>query len=161
MAGRADRRAAQPARRTRRAGARAEPAAQAGAQASATGNPWLSMWSSLAESLHATEQSTAPPHFSVDTQRVSELQRHYVEQLSGLWREFIEHPDKASEPIRDSRFADPAWQGNPLASFYARAYLLNAEFMNRLAETVETDRRTKRRVKFAVSQFVDAASPSN
>ena len=161
MAGRAGKRAAQPARRTKRTRAGEEPLAPAAAEPSAASNPWLSMWTSVAESLHATTQQQPPAQFSVDTQRVGDLQRRYVEQLSGLWREFIEHPEKASEPIKDNRFADPAWQGNPLAAFYARAYLLNAEFMNRLAETVDTDRKTKRRVKFAVSQFVDAASPSN
>jgi polyhydroxyalkanoate synthase len=135
----------------------ARPAADDGASSS----PWLAMWSSLAESLNAATQPTAPPQFSVDTQRVSALQGRYVEELSALWREFIERPEKANEPIKDRRFDDPAWQGNPLASFYARAYLLNADFMNQLADTVETDRRTKRRVKFAVSQFVEAASPSN
>ncbi len=166
MAAQARKGAARPARR---AGPRAKTAAAAestaaspaAAQAPATANPWLSMWTDLAASLQAAGQPSAPPQFSVDAQRVGDLQRHYVEQLSGLWRDFLEHPGKAAEPIKDNRFADAAWQDNPLASFYARAYLLNAEFMNRLADTVDTDRKTKRRVKFAVSQFVDAASPSN
>jgi polyhydroxyalkanoate synthase len=127
----------------------------------AAANPWLAWWSGVAGALQPSALQAAPPRFSIDTKHVSELQQRYVEQLSGLWRDFIEHPQKASEPIKDNRFADPAWQENPLASFYARAYLLNADFMNRLADTVETDRKTKRRVKFAVSQFVDAASPSN
>ena len=74
---------------------------------------------------------------------------------------FFRIPTKSSEPIADSRFSDPAWQSNSLASFYARAYLLNSDFMNRLADTVDADRKTKQRVKFAVSQWVDAASPSN
>jgi polyhydroxyalkanoate synthase len=129
--------------------------------AKAAANPWLAWWSGIAESLNPATGAALPPRFSINTQQMSELQRRYVEQLSGLWRDFLEHPEKAAEPIKDSRFADPAWQHNPLASFYARAYLLNADFMNRLADTVETDRKTKRRVKFAVSQFVDAASPSN
>jgi polyhydroxyalkanoate synthase len=124
-------------------------------------NPWLAAWSGFAEVLHAAAQPSSTPQISVDTARVADLQKHYVEQLAGLWREFLDHPEKATAPIKDNRFADPAWQGNPLASFYARAYLLNADFMNRLADTVETDRKTKRRVKFAVSQFVEAASPSN
>ncbi len=141
------------------AGAGGEPSAAPGLQAAA--NPWLSMWTDLAESMRTASQPAPLPQFNVDTARVTQLQQHYVEQLTGLWREFFEHPEKAAEPIKDNRFADPAWQGNPLASFYARAYLLNADFMNRLADTVETDRKTKRRVKFAVSQFVDAASPSN
>jgi polyhydroxyalkanoate synthase len=121
-------------------------------------NPWLAAWSGFAEMLHAAAQPSSAPQISVDTARVADLQQHYVEQLAGLWREFLDHPEQARAPIKDNRFADPAWQGNPVASFYARAYLLNADFMNRLADTVETDRKTKRRVKFAVSQFVERCS---
>jgi polyhydroxyalkanoate synthase len=84
-----------------------------------------------------------------------------VQRLNELWLDFVAHPQKPVEPIRDSRFSDPAWQKSSWASFYARAYLLNAEFMKQLAESVESDRKTKERVKFAVSQWVDAASPSN
>src|SRR5204863_622801 len=84
-----------------------------------------------------------------------------MQRLSSLWQDFFAHPEKSAQPIRDSRFADVAWQKNSLASFYARAYLLNAEFMNQLADSVEADRKTKQRVKFAVSQWVDAASPAN
>jgi polyhydroxyalkanoate synthase len=120
----------------------------------------MAMWSGVIESFQGLPTSPLP-QFAVDTQQVGKLQQHYVEQLTTLWRDFFDHPEKTGEPIKDNRFADPTWQSNPLASFYARAYLLNAEFMNRLADTVETDRRTKRRVKFAVSQFVDAASPAN
>ena len=90
-----------------------------------------------------------------------QLQQDYLTQLATLWTDFFQNPAKSSEPIADSRFSDPAWQSNSLASFYARAYLLNSDFMNRLADTVDADRKTKQRVKFAVSQWVDAASPSN
>ncbi|MCU0764603.1 MAG: class I poly(R)-hydroxyalkanoic acid synthase [Burkholderiaceae bacterium] len=168
MAGRAGKRTARPAQRTDRSGGR-RAATSAGAGAgdrqrgddAAAANPWLAIWSSVAESLQANVQPAAPPSLSFDGRRVADLQNSYVEQLTGLWRDCLGQPQRAAEPIADKRFADPAWQENPLASFYARAYLLNAEFMNRLADAVQTDRKTKRRVKFAVSQFVDAASPAN
>ncbi len=168
MAGRAGKRTARPAQRTDRSGGR-RAATSAGAGAgdrqrgadAAAANPWLAIWSSVAESLQANVQPAAPPSFTFDGRRVADLQNSYVEQLTGLWRDCLGQPQRAAEPIADKRFADPAWQENPLASFYARAYLLNAEFMNRLADAVQTDRKTKRRVKFAVSQFVDAASPAN
>jgi len=147
---------ARPAPAVRHSGDPGAAAHEAGAA-----NPWLTWWAGLAEALQPAAQPEAPPQFGVDAQQVTSLQQRYIEQLTGLWRDFLDHPEKAAEPIKDSRFADAAWQSNPLASFYARAYLLNADFMNRLADTVETDRKTKRRVKFAVSQFVDAASPSN
>jgi len=90
-----------------------------------------------------------------------QLQSSYMSQFASLWTDFFQHPEKSAEPIKDARFADPAWQSNSLASFYARAYLLNSDFMNRLAESVDADRKTKQRVKYAVSQWVDAAAPSN
>ncbi|MCU0950972.1 MAG: class I poly(R)-hydroxyalkanoic acid synthase [Burkholderiaceae bacterium] len=101
------------------------------------------------------------PQVSLSPERLVELQRDYMDRLSRLWGDFVEHPEKTTEPIKDSRFSDPTWQQNSLASFTARAYLLNAEFMNRMADAVQADRKTKGRVKFAVSQFVDAAAPSN
>ena len=162
-AGRAKKRGSEGARARARPATAERHGGESGAATQEPGaaNPWLAWWAGLAESLQPAAQPQAPPQFGVDAQQVTSLQQRYVEQLTALWRDFLDHPEKAAEPIKDSRFADPAWQGNPLASFYARAYLLNADFMNRLADTVETDRRTKRRVKFAVSQFVDAASPSN
>ncbi|MEP6609622.1 MAG: class I poly(R)-hydroxyalkanoic acid synthase [Burkholderiaceae bacterium] len=94
-------------------------------------------------------------------EQLMQLQQDYLTRFASLWTDFFQHPDKASAPIKDSRFADPAWQSNSLASFYARAYLLNADFITRLADTVTADRKTKQRIKFAVSQWVDAAAPSN
>src|SRR5678815_1445739 len=67
-------------------------------------------------------------------EQLMQLQQDYLTQLATLWTDFFQHPEKSSEPIADSRFSDPAWQGNSLASFYARAYLLNSDFMNRLAD---------------------------
>jgi polyhydroxyalkanoate synthase len=101
------------------------------------------------------------PHVAISPERMLELQQSYVQRLNALWQDFVVHPEKSAEPIRDSRFSDSAWQKSSWASFYARAYLLNADFMNQLAESVVADRKTKQRVKFAVSQWVDAASPSN
>src|SRR5262245_35706342 len=111
--------------------------------------------------LNPLRSLTQLPHLAISPERVLELQQSYVQQLSSLWQDFVAHPEKAAEPIRDARFSDSAWQRSSWASFYARAYLLNAEFMKQLAESVAADRKTKERVKFAVSQWVDAASPSN
>jgi len=89
------------------------------------------------------------------------MQQEYVQRLSGLWNDFFAHPERTTAPISDPRFSDPSWQKNSLASFYARAYLLNSEFLSRLADSVQGDNKTRKRVKFAVSQWVDAASPAN
>jgi polyhydroxyalkanoate synthase len=152
-------RSARKSTRSQTASDSASLAGSAGAaQPQSTDNPWLNWWSSMAA---LAPTSADVPRIGLAPERVLELQQDYVQRLSQLWSAFMEHPDRAAEPIRDNRFADAAWQQNPLASFYARAYLLNSEFMNALAESVDTDRKTKRRVKFAVSQWVDAMSPAN
>jgi polyhydroxyalkanoate synthase len=94
-------------------------------------------------------------------ERLLEMQQEYVQRLTGLWNDFFQHPERTTAPIPDARFADPSWQQNSLASFTARAYLLNSEFMNRLADGVQGDAKARKRLKFAVSQWVDAASPAN
>ncbi len=131
-----------------------------GAEESPAGaNPWLAWWSSMASMAPASAEM---PRIGLAPERVIQLQQDYVQRVGRLWSDFFDHPDRiSSDPIKDNRFADPAWRENPLASFYARAYLLNSEFMNALADAVDADRKTKRRVKFAVSQWVDAMSPAN
>ena len=63
--------------------------------------------------------------------------------------------------IRDRRFSSPAWSSNPLHAFNAAAYLLNARYLNALADTVEADHKTKKKIRFATQQAIDAMSPSN
>jgi polyhydroxyalkanoate synthase len=106
-------------------------------------------------------KSAANSMMPLSPQHLLDLQQDYLQRVGSMWTTFFEHPDKASEPIKDPRFSDPAWQKNSLASLYARAYLLNAEFLNKMADAVEMDRKTKKRVKFAVQQWVEASSPSN
>jgi polyhydroxyalkanoate synthase len=124
-------------------------------------NDWMQMWQGMAQELMQMAAPPALPAVSVATDRMLDLQRDYMQRLTALWGDFVEHPERTTAPIKDSRFADPSWQENSLASFYARTYLLNAEFLNRMADSVQADRKTKGRVKFAVSQLVDAAAPSN
>jgi poly[(R)-3-hydroxyalkanoate] polymerase subunit PhaC len=116
---------------------------------------WMRWWMS------AAPQAPALPGLSISPQRLAQLQDGYVKAMTEIWNDFVTRPDRAAAPIQDARFSDPAWQENSLASFAARTYLVNAEFMNELAASVEADPKTKARVRFAVSQWVDAAAPSN
>jgi polyhydroxyalkanoate synthase len=116
---------------------------------------WMHWW------IPRSPPSAAVPGFSISPQRLAELQNSYVNAITAVWNDFVTHPDRTSAPIPDARFSDPAWQENSLASFAARTYLVNAEFMNELAASVQADAKTRARVRFAVSQWLDAASPSN
>lgn len=102
--------------------------------------------------------------------RLSELQDQYVNQATALWNDAVDQipglagedkPAAAAKPIGDRRFAAQDWLKNPAAAFTAQLYLLNARTLTQLADGLQGDEKTKARVKFAVQQFVDAASPAN
>jgi polyhydroxyalkanoate synthase len=99
---------------------------------------------------------------------LSELQGQYVDQATALWNGAVDQipvgndaPMPAPKPIGDRRFAAEDWLKNPSSAFTAQLYLLNARTLTQLADSLQGDDKTKARVKFAVLQFVDAASPSN
>ncbi len=129
---------------------------------------WLSSWTptGAASSVHppfggGSAFASALPMVSISPEALLDLQNDYVARLSSLWTDFVEHPEQVAAPIDDTRFSDKAWQESPLASLTARNYLLNAEFLNRMAEHVDGDDKTRRRVQFAIQQWVDASAPSN
>jgi polyhydroxyalkanoate synthase len=116
---------------------------------------WMRWW------MRTAPPAPAVPGLSISPEYLAELQERYMKAMTGIWNDFLAHPDRAAAPIHDARFSDPAWQENSLASFAARTYLVNAEFMNELAAKVQADPKTQARVRFAVSQWIDAAAPSN
>ncbi|CAM8656613.1 PhaC Poly(3-hydroxyalkanoate) synthetase [Comamonadaceae bacterium] len=99
----------------------------------------------------------AVPDIKFSQDRLQALQKSYVEEAIKLFSQGMGH----TPPLPDRRFAAPAWGDNPVAAYAAAAYLLNARTMMGLAEAVETDSKTKNRIRFAVEQWMAAASPSN
>jgi polyhydroxyalkanoate synthase len=62
---------------------------------------------------------------------------------------------------KDKRFSGEAWS-HPLFDVVRRAYLVNADWLNRLAGQVEaSDPLTKRRIEFFTRLLTDVFSPSN
>lgn len=90
---------------------------------------------------------------------LAELQADYLKQATALWNASLGQGEAPS--AADRRFAAPEWRSNPAAHFMSQLYLLNGRTLGKMAEQVEADDKTKARIKFAVQQFVDAASPSN
>ncbi len=88
-----------------------------------------------------------------------QLQRDYLEGATALWNHSLQ--SRPGDAPADRRFAAKAWADNPAAAFTAQMYLLNSRTLMRLAEAVEGDAKTKARLRFAVQQWIDAASPSN
>jgi polyhydroxyalkanoate synthase len=93
------------------------------------------------------------------------LRAEYLKEATALWNSAIERApgDKqaATPSLGDRRFSANDWASNPTAALTAQTYLLNARTLMKLAEAVQGDAKTKARIRFAVQQWIDAASPSN
>ncbi len=96
----------------------------------------------------------------IDPARLLEIQQDYLREASALWNSTVTPGAKAAA-LKDRRFASEAWSVNPLASFAAASYLVNAKALSALADAVEGDAKTRARVRFAVDQWLAASAPSN
>jgi polyhydroxyalkanoate synthase len=95
---------------------------------------------------------------------LAQLQAEYLREATQLWNGAVERlSGQGNEPpkIADRRFAAGDWASNPATAMAAQAYLLNSRTLMKMAEAIEGDAKTKARVRFAVQQWIDAASPSN
>ena len=101
---------------------------------------------------------------SVAAEQLSRIQADYLQKVTSMWNQSLQATPGAAggkAAIGDRRFAASEWLSNPAAAMTAQMYLLNAKALMDMAESVEADAKTKGRIRFAVQQFVDAASPSN
>ena len=94
----------------------------------------------------------------IDAAALDALRAEYLQQAGALWQDLL--VGKMPE-LKDRRFAAPEWKESPVSAFHAASYLLNADFLTRMAELVQAAPRDKQKVKFAVGQMVDAMSPAN
>lgn len=97
---------------------------------------------------------------------LSNLQAQYLQQATQLWNDTLarlsaSQPEGKPHPLPDRRFSASEWATNPATAYMAQMYLLNARTLMQLADSLEGDTKTKARIRFAVQQWVDAASPSN
>jgi len=98
--------------------------------------------------------------------QLAQIQTDYLRNAAEAWNHALQRLQAAPEaarpvPIADRRFAAEEWAANPAAAFTAQLYLLNARALMQMAESVEGDAKTRARIRFAVQQWIDAASPSN
>ncbi len=99
---------------------------------------------------------SAPLHFS--TEKLQQLQQQYLSEAAVLLTQGF---SAAAPKTDDKRFSGAAWSDNPLAAYTAALYLLNSRTLMGLADAVDSDEKTRNRVRFAVEQGVAAAAPSN
>ncbi len=101
---------------------------------------------------------------NVPVDSLATLQSDYVKSAGDLWNATLtdatDGPDK-KPTIGDRRFGHATWASNPAAAYTAQMYLLNARTMLGMADAVQGDEKTRARLRFAVQQWIDAASPSN
>jgi polyhydroxyalkanoate synthase subunit PhaC len=62
---------------------------------------------------------------------------------------------------KDRRFADPAWQQNPVYYFLLQSYLLGSRLVKDLVEAAGVTGSTALKADFTVQQLIDAFAPTN
>jgi polyhydroxyalkanoate synthase subunit PhaC len=97
---------------------------------------------------------------TVEPSALAALQAEYLHDAAALWNQSVDKT-AAAPALSDRRFAADDWARNPVAALTAQTYLLNARTLLKLADAVQGDAKTRARVRFAVQQWVDAASPAN
>ncbi len=100
-----------------------------------------------------------------DPQKLVEAQGKYVADLGELWQKSLASSTGQGpklDPLKDRRFSDEAWSGNPWFDFLSRSYLLTAEHMKNAVSHVEgVSPQTKAKAMYYTRQIIDAVSPSN
>ncbi len=153
----------------RPAAAASRPAASGPANSgrAASGPPPLEAAAAAAHGLAASALAAtgampaALPAWSIDPARIVALQNDYTARLQQLWADFMS-PDAAAPKLSDKRFAGSAWTEQKPFAWNAALYLLNADFMQKMAESVDrTARQVRDRIRFYTQQFLDALSPAN
>jgi polyhydroxyalkanoate synthase len=101
---------------------------------------------------------TSHPALHFSTEKLESLRESYLKDATAL---MAENWISGKMELQDKRFSSAAWAENPLDAFSAAVYLLNTRTMLGLADAVDSDPKTRNRVRFAVEQCMAAAAPSN
>jgi polyhydroxyalkanoate synthase len=130
-----------------------------------TSAPALAGDSAQAFSMAIGEAWNSLAHLSLPMPALSKLQNEYLQQATQIWNDAVERmradPKDTQAALPDRRFSASEWAENPAAALTAQVYLLNARTLLQMAESVEGDEKTRQRIRFAVQQWIDVASPSN
>ena len=119
---------------------------------------WQSMFKPPAVEGNPLVSAFQNPDATIAPETLEALRNDYLQKVGALWQDFL-----AGKPpvLQDRRFSSPEWQANPMSAFSAASYLLNAEFLTTMADSVEAPARAQQKIRFAVQQMVDAMSPAN
>ncbi len=96
--------------------------------------------------------------WKLDQQALFKLQNDYVNQATELIGQFAAGKPPA---LNDRRFSGKAWHDRPQFGWQAAWYLLNADYLQKTAELIDADQKTRNRIRFLTQQWIDACSPAN
>jgi poly[(R)-3-hydroxyalkanoate] polymerase subunit PhaC len=103
-----------------------------------------------------------------DPRRALELQTNLGRAYLDLWAGAVKRmAGEQTEPVatpdpKDKRFDDLEWSQNQFFDFLKQAYLLTAQWSDRLVkEAAGVDDTTRKKAQFYVKQIANAISPSN
>ena len=115
----------------------------------------------LGATLGDTMQAMATLNLPAPT--LAQMQAEYLKLSTELWNQTLQTSTASAKPAApaDRRFAGQDWTLSPASAYTAQMYLLNARTLMQMADSLEGDAKTRQRIRFAVQQWVDAASPSN
>ncbi len=105
----------------------------------------------------------------VDPAKLVQDQMSFLQTQMALWQGAAESimagkplADVVPTPQGDKRFKDGQWTENPLYNYFKQSYLLNAEMLQKIVESLEfEDPKSSEQVKFYTRQFVNSMSPTN
>ena len=108
--------------------------------------------------LSTKASDSAPmPSLQFDAAKLEAARQQYLADSAQVYADFMQGQTK----LADRRFSDAAWADNKLAGLTAALYLLNSQALNALVDAVQTDAKTKARLRFMVEQMLAASAPSN
>ncbi len=111
--------------------------------------------------IQPTSPMSTPPSLVPGATLLS-LQQEYLRDAAALWNAAAQTSDThPAQAPADRRFGAADWGAQPGSAFMAGMYLLNARTLLAMADQIEADEKTRQRLRFAVQQWIDAASPSN
>ncbi len=103
-----------------------------------------------------------------DPQRSIELQTSLGKAYLDLWASAVKRlagepaPPVATPAPEDKRFSDPEWSQNQFFDFLKQAYLLTAQWADKLvANAADLNPHTKQKAEFYVRQITNALAPTN
>ena len=116
----------------------------------------------------ATPGGLNPAAWTPESEALKALQQEWMGRHAQLWQGMLgKAPDQPAPQIvapeaGDKRFDHPSWTSSPLYDYLRQAYLINSEYIKRMAdEAPVADGQAKNRMRFMARQMVDAMAPSN